>query len=126
MPYSISNIVVSSNGDKVVAIDWTYTNAKGQRDNRWPLDRPYGNTPLRDCTTEVLIGWLEEQFPEGTTAGLDRLIDEDIAREAEKASESSYMPHPDGPPTPVTQEIDVPDLPVNADVAPTSKSKKNR
>ena len=123
MPYSISNIVVSSNGDKVVAVDWIYDNGKGKRGNRWDLDRPYGDTPLKDCTTEVLTGWLLEQFPENTTTDLDRCIDEDIARRAEEASESNFMPHPDGPPTPVTQEIDVPDLPETADVKVKSKRK---
>jgi len=89
MPYSISNIQVS-NGDKVVSIDWTYNNGKGQRGNNWKLQQPYGDIPLDSCTEQVLIGWLEAQFPENTTADLDRIIDEDIARRDLEASIDNY------------------------------------
>ena len=89
MPYSISNIKVS-NGDKVVSVDWTYSNGKGQRGNTWQLAKPYGNTPLKSCTETVLVGWLEEQFPEGTKEGLDRCIDQDNARKELEASIDTY------------------------------------
>ena len=89
MPYSISNIQVS-NADKVVAINWKYNNGKGERGNTWKLAQPYGDIPLKECTESVLIGWLEEQFPENTTADLDRLIDNDIARKELEASIDTY------------------------------------
>ena len=109
MTLSITNIVVTSEGDKVVALDWIYSNAEGQRGNRWELERPYGDTPLKDCTEGVLTNWLSEQWPDNTIADLDRVIAEDKARRELEATESDYKPHTDGPPTPVTQEIDVPD-----------------
>ena len=69
-------------------------------------------------------GWLLEQFPENTTAKLDRCIDEDNARKQARAAESDYTPHPSGPPTPVPMPVpDVPDLPVTADVKVKSKKK---
>lgn len=90
MTLSISNIVVTSEGDKVVAVDWTYTNADGQRGNRWKLHQPYGNTPLTDCTEEVLRTWLNEQWPENTIASLDRTIAEDKARREQEATLNDY------------------------------------
>ena len=123
MPYSINRIQVSK-GDKVVSLDWTYDNGRGRRNNSWNLWKPYGNLPLKDCTEGVLLTWLQEQFPEGTTADLDRCIDEDNARKQARAAESDYTPHPSGPPTPVPMPVpDVPDLPVTADVKVKSKKK---
>ena len=104
MPYSISNIKVS-NADKVVAINWTYDNGKGQRGSTWKLEQPYGETPLEDCTESVLIGWLEEQFPEGTTADLDRVIDEDNARRELEASIGTYTVSADAAPLLVVEDV---------------------
>ena len=126
MPLTISNIVVTSEGDKVVAVDWTYSNDDGKRSNRWKLEQPYGDVPLKDCTEGVLLGWLNEQWPEGTIASLDRVIAEDKARREFEATESNYQPHDAGPPTPVTMPAPVampapvPDEPVKA----VAKSKK--
>ena len=104
MPYSISSIQVS-NADKVVAINWTYDNGKGQRGSTWKLEQPYGDTPLEDCTETVLIGWLEEQFPEGTTADLDRVIDEDNARREQEASIGTYTVSADAAPHLVEEDV---------------------
>ena len=118
MPYSISSIQVS-NADKVVSVDWTYNNGKGQRGNTWELAQPYGETPLKDCTESVLIGWLEEQFPENTTADLDRCIDDDNARAALEASVNTYTVSDAAPM--LVAEADTADV-----VKPASKSKKKR
>ena len=104
MPYSISSIQVS-NADKVVTINWTYDNGKGQRGSTWKLEQPYGDTPLEDCTESVLIGWLEEQFPEGTTDDLDRVIDEDNARKELQDSIGTYTVSADAAPLLVVEDV---------------------
>jgi len=73
MSFSISEIIVSDTADKVVALNWAYENADGKLSNQWKLLAPYGDTPLKDCTESVLVGWLEEQIP-NTTSELDRQI----------------------------------------------------
>ena len=115
MPFSISEIIVSDTADKVVALNWSYENADGKLSNQWKLAQPYGDTPLKDCTEAVLVKWLEEQIP-NTTADFDKQIADVKARQAFSETLKPYTPHPDGPPTPVTQEIVVPDLPETADV----------
>ena len=129
MSFSVSEIIVCDTTQKVVALNWAYENADGKLSNQWKLSEPYGDTPLNDCTDAVLLGWLQEQLP-NTTAEFDRQIS--AAKEAKEFEETlkGYTPHPDGPPTPVTQEIVVPDLPETADVespAPADlKSKKKK
>ena len=71
------------------------------------MAQPYGDTPLKDCTEAILVGWLEEQLP-NTTAEFDRQIANAKARREFSQTLKPYTPHPDGPPTPVTQEIEVP------------------
>ena len=124
MPYSINSIKVS-NADKVVAINWKYNNGKGQRGNTWELKKPYGDTPLKDCTEAVLIGWLEEQFPEGTTADLDRCIDQDIARKELEASIDTYTVSAKGAPMLVAEPetADLEEPAVAAMAAPATKTK---
>ena len=117
MPYSIDRIKVS-NADKVVSIDWVYDNGKGKRGNTWELKKPYGDTPLTDCTEPVLLGWLEEQFPENTTADLDRIIDEVNASTEFAAGIETYTVSEDASPM-VVAEAGTADV-----VKPASKSKK--
>ena len=108
MPFSISQIIVSDTTDKVIALDWSYENSDGKLSNQWRLAQPYGDTPLKDCTESILVGWLEEQLP-NTTAEFDRQIANAKAQQEFNETLKPYTPHTDGPPTPVTQEIDVPD-----------------
>ena len=115
MSFSISEIIVSDTADKVVALNWAYENADGKLSNQWKLAQPYGDTPLKDCTQAVLVKWLEEQLP-NTTADFDKQIADVKAQQAFNETLKPYTPHNDGPPTPVTQEIVVPDLPETADV----------
>ena len=115
MPFSVSEIIVSDTADKVVALNWSYENADGKLSNQWKLAQPYGDTPLKDCTEAILVKWLEEQLP-NTTEDFDKQIADAKARQAFNETLKPYTPHNDGPPTPVTQEIVVPDLPETADV----------
>jgi len=115
MPFSVSEIIVSDTADKVVALNWSYENADGKLSNQWKLAQPYGDTPLKDCTEAILLKWLEEQLP-NTTEDFDKQIADVKARQAFNETLKPYTPHNDGPPTPVTQEIVVPDLPETADV----------
>ena len=114
MPFSISQIIVSDTTDKVIALDWSYENSDGKLSNQWRLAQPYGDTPLKDCTESILVGWLEEQLP-NTVAEFDRQIANAKAQQEFANTLKPYTPHPDGPPTPVTQEIVVPDLPETAE-----------
>ena len=121
MPFSISEIIVSDTADKVVALNWSYENADGKLSDYWKLEQPYGDTPLKDCTEAVMLKWLEEQIP-NTAEDFDKRIAEAKARQQYNETLKPYTPHPDGPPTPVTQEIDVPDLPETADVQSPAKA----
>ena len=127
MSFSVSEIIVCDTTQKVVALNWAYENADGKLSNQWKLSEPYGDTPLNDCTDAVLLGWLQEQLP-NTTAEFDRQIS--AAKEAKEFEETlkGYTPHPDGPPTPITQEIDVPDGPDTQEVEPVlpGKTKKTK
>ena len=122
--YSIKNFIVTDQGDKITAVDWIYTCPDGTRGHRFQLAEPYGTTPLKDCTESVVVAWLEEQLPEGTTAELDRYLAAEKQKKQKEATLHSYTPHEDGPPTPVTQEIVVPEEPETADVTPKKKRAK--
>ena len=123
MSFSISEITVCDTTQKVIALNWSYENADGKLSSQWKLSQPYGDTPLNDCTDAVLLSWLQEQLP-NTTAEFDRqLAAEKEAKEFDETLKG-YTPHPDGPPTPITQEIDVPDpvvLPADEATATTKK-----
>ena len=110
MPFSISDIIVCDSTQKVVALNWSYENDDGKLCDQWKLDQPYGDTPLTDCTDAVLLGWLQEQLPT-KSAEYDRQLAAAKERKEFNQTLKAYMPHPDGPPTPVTQEIVVPNQP---------------
>ena len=116
MPFSVSEITVSDTADKVVALSWVYTNDDGEISSQWVLAQPYGDTPLKDCTESVLVSWLEEQLPDTAVTEFDKRIADAKASQEFSETLKPYTPHNDGPPTPVTQEIVVPDLPETADV----------
>ena len=61
MPFSISQMIVDGN-QKVVALDWAYSNADGTLSNQLKLATPYGDVALAAVTEEVAIGWLEDQL----------------------------------------------------------------
>ena len=54
-------MIVDGN-EKVVALNWTYSNVDGALSNQLKLAVPYGDISLAAVTEEVAIGWLEEQL----------------------------------------------------------------
>ena len=58
--------------EKVVALNWAYSNADGTLSNQHKLLEPYSTTPLHQVTEELAVSWLEEQLqntPEEFDAG---------------------------------------------------------
>ena len=81
MPYSINQMIVDGN-QKVVALDWAYSNADGTLSNQHKLAQPYGDVPLAQVTEEVAIQMLESQL-QNTTEQFDAAI-------AQRKSETEY------------------------------------
>ena len=125
MTFSVSQIVVCETTQKVVALDWAYENDDGRLSNQWRLLEPYGEEPLASCTEAVLVKWLTEQLP-NTAAQLDAQISAAKAQHELEQSLRGYDAHVDGPPTPITQEIDVPDLPEAPEVPEVKKTKAKK
>ena len=48
--------------EKVIALNWAYSNADGTLSNQHKLAKPYGDAPLNTVTEEVAVSWLEEQL----------------------------------------------------------------
>ena len=55
MPFSVSQMIVDSQ-EKVVALNWAYSNADGTLSNQHKLLEPYGTTPLHQVTEELAVG----------------------------------------------------------------------
>ena len=72
MSFSISQMIVDGQ-EKVIAMDWVYSNADGQLSHQHRLLAPYGDTPLDQVTEEVAVGWLEEQL-QNTPEEFDQAI----------------------------------------------------
>ena len=72
MPFSVSQMIVDGQ-EKVIALDWAYTNADGTLSNQHKLLKPYGSTPLDQVTEEMAVGWLEEQL-QNTAEDFDQAI----------------------------------------------------
>ena len=88
MPFSVSQMIVDDQ-EKVVALNWAYSNADGTLSNQHKLAKPYGDAPLNTVTEEVAVGWLEEQL--GNTA---EEFDAAIAkRKAEVAYAETLVPY---------------------------------
>ena len=103
MPFSVSEMIVD--GDQnVIALNWAYSNVDGTLSNQLKLAKPYGNTPLRDVTTEVAVEWLQEQL-QNTTEQFDAAIAQRKAESEYDKTLEPYTPHPDGPPTPITMPV---------------------
>lgn len=88
MPFSVSQMIVDSQ-EKVVALNWAYSNADGTLSNQHKLLEPYGTTPLHQVTEEIAVGWLEEQL-QNTPEEFDAAISK---RKAEVAYAQSLMPY---------------------------------
>ena len=60
--------------EKVIAMDWVYSNADGSCRISTELLAPYGDTPLDQVTEEVAVSWLEEQLQNTTQEEFDEAI----------------------------------------------------
>lgn len=81
-------MIVDGN-QKVVALDWAYSNADGTLSNQLKLAEPYGNVALADVSEEVAIGWLEEQL-QNTPEEFDAAI---AKRKADTEYAATLMPY---------------------------------
>ena len=54
-------MIVDSN-EKVVTVNWAFTNEDGSLSNQFKLAEPYGDTPLAEVTEEKAVEWLEAQL----------------------------------------------------------------
>lgn len=61
MPFSV-NCFVADTDDKIVTVDWEYTNADGAVSNTHVLSMPAGDVPLSAVTQSTLVGWVEAQL----------------------------------------------------------------
>ena len=122
MSFSISQMIVDGDNN-VVALNWAYSNADGTLSNQLKLATPYGDVALAKVTETVAVSWLEEQL--GNTAAE---FDAAIAKRKEEAEYEQtlapYVPHPDGPPTPITMPIPDEDIEEIAPAVATKKAKK--
>ena len=75
--------------EKVIAMDWVYSNADGQLSNQHRMFAPYGDTPLAQVTEEVAVSWLEEQL-QNTAEELDEAI---ARRKAEVEYAKTLVPY---------------------------------
>ena len=81
-------MIVDGN-QKVVALDWAYSNADGTLSNQHKLAQPYGNVALTAVSEEVAIGWLEEQL-QNTPEEFDAAI---AKRKADTEYAATLMPY---------------------------------
>ena len=96
--------MIADSEQKVVALDWAYSNADGTLSNQHVLQKPYGTTPFADVTEELAIGWLTEQLV-NTEAEFSAALAKRKAEAEYEQTLAPYEPHPDGPPTPVAMPI---------------------
>ena len=99
-------MIVDSN-DKVVAVDWAFTNDDGVLSNQWKLAEPYGETPLAEVTEEKAVEWLEAQLP-NTAEELSAAISARKAQVDYEATLSAYAANAGGPPTKVENTPETP------------------
>ncbi len=72
MSFSIKCFTADAD-DKIVAVDWQYSNADGTLSNTHVLATPAGDFALANVTQTVLVGWLEDQL-QNTAAEFDAAI----------------------------------------------------
>lgn len=72
MTFSITGFTADAD-DKIVSVDWVYTNADGSVNNTHVLATPAGDFALANVTQTTLVGWLEDQI-QNTAAEFDAAI----------------------------------------------------
>ena len=116
MPFSISQMIVDG-AEKVVALDWTYSNADGSLGNQHKLQEPYGAIPLSNVTKEVATGWLTEQLG-NTTEEFDATLAKRKAEAEYAESLAPYEVHFKSAPTKIEQPEPEPETEVSTMPAP--------
>ena len=122
MSFSISQMIVAEGTQKVVALNWAYSNSDGTLSNQHKLAEPYGETPLAQCTEELMIEWLESQL-QNTSAEFDAAIQQRKEQVAFEATLAPYEAQVKAAPTKIVpaEPEQEPESPVTADI----KSKRN-
>jgi len=95
-------MIVDSN-DKVVAVNWAFTNEDGSLSNQFKLAEPYGDTPLAEVTEEKAVEWLEAQLSD-TAEVLSAAITARKKQQEYAATLSAYNANSGGEPTKVAVE----------------------
>lgn len=85
MAFSITSFTADAN-NKVVSVDWQYSNDDGAINNTHVLATPAGDFLLEAVTEGVLISWLNDQL-ENTEADFDAAI---AAAKAQYEYESGF------------------------------------
>jgi|TARA_B100000073_G_scaffold165831_1_gene137298 hypothetical protein len=104
--FSISEMIVDS-ADKVVAVNWAFTNDDGVLSNQWKLAEPYGDTPLNEVTEEKAVEWLVAQLP-NTAEELSAAISARKAEVEYEATLSAYNANAGAPPTKIEPPTETP------------------
>ena len=95
-------MIVDSN-DKVVAVNWAFTNEDGTLSNQFKLAEPYGDTALAEVTEEKAVEWLEAQLP-NTAEELSAAITARKTQVEYEATLSAYTANSGEAPTKVVVE----------------------
>ena len=95
--------MIVDSDDKVVALNWEFTNADGQVRNQLVLRQPFGGTALKDVTKEKALDWLEDQL-ESTAGDLTKAIADHKAKLDYEASLSAYTANSGKAPTKVAAQ----------------------
>jgi len=95
-------MIVDSN-EKVVAVNWAFTNEDGSLSNQFKLLEPYGDTPLTEVTEEKAVEWLEAQLS-NTAEELSAAITARKEQQEYAATLSAYNANSGGAPTKVAVE----------------------
>ena len=103
MSFSISQMIVDSN-EKVVAVNWAFTNEDGSLSNQFKLAEPYGETPLAEVTEEKAVEWLEAQLP-NTAEELTAAITRAKEQQAYEQTLSAYTANSGEAPSKVVVEV---------------------
>ena len=114
--------------EKVVALDWVYSNADGQLSHQHRLQQPYGNTPLDQVTEPLAVSWLEEQL-QNTPEEFDAAIAKRKAEVEYAAQLVPFKANPTGAPTKIevgdgASALPAPEKELEASTQPAKRSRK--
>ena len=104
MPFSVNCFVADAN-DKIVSVDWVYTNADGAISNTHVLATPAGDFTLGAVTQATLVGWVEDQL-QNTAAEFDAAISNAKTQAEYQAGFKKYDHEADNTYAVVTEEAE--------------------